>query len=192
MFTKMQKHAKSVKKTKEKKQLLDEIAIPEGIQVELNGTVLRIKGAKGELVRDFTYPSVLVSLDGKKLTLKSEVSRKQEKAVIGSFRAHIKNMITGVTTGFTYKLKVVYSHFPITVKVIPGGFVEVSNFFGEKAARRAKVYGNVKVDVQKDIVIVTGINIEEVAQTSANLERATRVRKRDTRVFQDGIYLIER
>jgi len=50
----------------------------------------------------------------------------------------------------------------------------------------------VKVAIGNDEVTITGINKDLVGATSAKIERATKVRKRDTRVFQDGIYIVEK
>ena len=50
---------------------------------------------------------------------------------------------------------------------------------------------DVEVEVKNKVdVIVTGADIEKVGQTAANIERACRIRKRDRRVFQDGIYIV--
>jgi large subunit ribosomal protein L6 len=100
-------------------------------------------------------------------------------------------MITGVKKGFTYKLKIVFSHFPISVKV-QGNTVLIENFTGERNPRRAKIVGDAKVKVVGDDVIVQGINLEDVSQTAANIEQATKVRRKDPRVFLDGIYLYEK
>ena len=100
-------------------------------------------------------------------------------------------MITGVTKGYQYKLKIVFSHFPITVKV-QGKFVLIENFTGERKARRIKILGDTKVKVEPDDIVVEGLNLEEVSQTAANIEQATRVRGKDPRVFLDGLYVYER
>jgi len=100
-------------------------------------------------------------------------------------------MITGVTKGFTYKLKIVFSHFPISVKV-QGDKILIENFTGEKTPRIAKIVGTAKVTVKGDDVIVQGINIEDVGQTAANIEQATKIKKKDPRIFLDGIYIYER
>ncbi|MEM2816736.1 MAG: 50S ribosomal protein L6, partial [Candidatus Bathyarchaeia archaeon] len=105
--------------------------------------------------------------------------------------AHINNMIIGVRKGFTYKLKIVFSHFPISVKV-QGKTVIIENFTGERNPRRAKIIGDVKVKVAGDDILIQGINIEDVSQTAANIEQATKIRKKDPRVFLDGIYVYER
>ena len=111
--------------------------------------------------------------------------------MVGTVCAHIRNMIKGVTKGFTYKLKIVYAHFPISVKV-EGDKILIENFLGERAPRVAKIVGNTKVIVKKDDVILQGINIEEVGQTAANIEQATKIKNKDPRKFLDGIYVYEK
>jgi large subunit ribosomal protein L6 len=106
-------------------------------------------------------------------------------------RSIINNMITGVTKGFTYKLKVAFAHFPITVKV-KGDEVHVENFYGERAPRVAKIVGNCKIEVEEDDVIVKGVSIDDVGQTAANIEQATTVKRKDQRVFLDGVYIYEK
>jgi large subunit ribosomal protein L6 len=100
-------------------------------------------------------------------------------------------MITGVQKGFSYKLKIVFSHFPMSVKV-QDKTVLIENFTGERRARKVKIIGDVKVKVESEDVIVEGINLEDVSQTAANIEQATKVKKKDPRVFLDGIYVYER
>ena len=68
----------------------------------------------------------------------------------------------------------------------------IKNFTGERGVRVAKIVGDTKVRVEGDDVIVQGINIEDVGQTAANIEQATRVKEKDPRVFLDGIYIYER
>jgi len=100
-------------------------------------------------------------------------------------------MMSGVAYGFQYKLKLVYSHFPIQVKV-EGRTISIDNFLGERKPRSARIMGESSVVVQGDELVVTGIDKEEVGQTAANIEQATRIKGRDPRVFQDGIYLVEK
>jgi large subunit ribosomal protein L6 len=100
-------------------------------------------------------------------------------------------MITGVQKGFTYKLKIVFSHFPITVKV-QGKNVIIENFTGERRGRSVKVQGDVKVTILPDDIIIQGTNLEDVSQTAAKIEQATRVRNKDPRVFLDGLYVFEK
>ena len=112
--------------------------------------------------------------------------------MVGTIRSHISNMIYGVKHGFTYKMKIVYAHFPMTVKV-KGKLVTIDNFLGERHPRTAKIIGDdVKVSVKGDDVTITGINKENVGQTMANIEQATKIKGRDPRIFQDGIYLVDK
>ena len=54
-----------------------------------------------------------------------------------------------------------------------------------------KIIGDVKVKVESEDIVVQGLNLEDVSQTAANIEQATKVKKKDPRVFLDGIYVYE-
>ena len=167
------------------------VEIPEGVEGKLEGRIVTIKGEKGELVRDFSHAPINIQLDGKTVTVQASWPRKKEAALVGTVRSHIQNMIKGVTKGFTYKLKIVFSHFPITVKII-GKTLTIENFTGERSPRKAKIMGDSKVTVKGDDIIVQGINLEDVSQTAANIQNSTKIRNKDPRVFLDGIYVYEK
>ena len=167
------------------------VEIPEGVQVEVEGKVVTVKGPLGTLTRDFSHAPVEIRLDGNKVVVEAYWPKKRERAMIGTVAAHIRNMITGVTKGFTYKLKIVFTHFPIQVSV-EGDKVVIRNFLGERAPRIAKIMPGVKVEVEKEDVLVKGIDIEAVGQTAANIEMATKIKGKDIRVFLDGIYIYEK
>ena len=169
----------------------EEIAIPEGVEVIINNNEVSVKGPNGEDSRKFTYPNVSIKEEEDVVVLETTFPKKKDKAMIGTTRAHINNMIIGVTDGFTYHMKIVFAHFPMTVKVQKDTVV-IDNFLGERHPRTAKIVGYSKVAVKGDAVTVTGINKEHVGQTMANLEQATKIKGRDPRVFQDGIYLISK
>ena len=167
------------------------ISIPDGVTVNLDGHKVTVKGQKGTLQRDFAHMPVSISSEGNNVRIWAEWPRKKEAALVGTIDSHIQNMITGVTKGFTYKIKIVFSHFPISVKV-QDKFVVIENFTGERRPRKAKIIGEVKVKVEAEDIIVQGLNLEDVSQTSANIETATRVRRKDPRIFLDGLYVFER
>jgi len=167
------------------------IQVPDGVEVAIEGRKVTVKGAKGALTRDFSYVPISIEGNGKTVRVWAEWPRKKEAALVGTIYSHIQNMITGVEKGFSYKLKIVFSHFPISVKV-QGKTVVIENFTGERRARRVKTIGDVKVKVQSEDIVVEGINLEDVSQTAANIEQATKVKKKDPRVFLDGIYVYER
>jgi large subunit ribosomal protein L6 len=167
------------------------IPIPEGVVISLDGKKVTVRGAKATLSRDFSYASTSLETDGKSVRVWAQWPRKKEASLVGTIESHIKNMITGVTQGYTYKMKIVFSHFPITVKVQDRALV-VENFTGERRARKAKILGDVKVKIETDDIIVQGPALEDVSQTAANIEMMTRVTNKDPRVFLDGIYVYER
>lgn len=167
------------------------LQIPEDVEVAFEGKKVTVKGELGTLTKDFSYAPISMELQGKSLRIWANWPRKKESALVGTVYAHIRNMITGVRKGFTYKLKIVFSHFPISVKV-QGKTVLIENFTGERNPRKAKIVGNVSVKVLSEDILVQGINLEEVSQTAANIEQATKVKRKDPRIFLDGIYLYER
>ncbi len=173
-------------------RIVEDVEIPEGVSVEVKDKTVKVSGPKGEIKRDFSHAKkVRIWIEGNKVYVESFFTRRKEKAIVYSVAAHIKNMIKGVTKGYRYWLKIIYSHFPITVKV-EGDKVLIINFLGEKSPRVAKIVGSAKVKVQKNDVIVEGINIEEVGQTAANIEQATKITGFDRRVFVDGIYIYKK
>ncbi len=167
------------------------VTIPDGVKASFDGTQLRMTGPKGELSRTMRFPQIVVKLEGNVVTIATESSRKEIFAMVGTYEAHTKNMIRGVTEGFEYRMKVVYSHFPIQLK-LQGNRLEIANFLGEKKARYARIESGVTAKVANDEVVLTGIDRELVGTSAANIEHATRIRDRDPRVFQDGIYMVQR
>lgn len=167
------------------------IKIPEGVDVKVEGRVVTVKGAKGTITRDFSATPIYIGLDGNTVVVRANWPRKKEAALVGTISSHIQNMIIGVTKGFTYKLKIVFSHFPILVKVREKS-VAIENFTGERNPRIVKIAGDTKVIVKDEDVIVQGNSIENVSQTAANIETGTKIKNKDPRVFLDGIYIYER
>jgi large subunit ribosomal protein L6 len=167
------------------------VEIPDGVEGKLEGRTFTIKGEKGELTKDFSHAPIRIRMEGKTVTVDASWPRKKEAALVGTVRSHIQNMIKGVTKGFTYKLKIVFSHFPITAKVKRRA-LSIENFTGERSPRSAKIMGDTKVTVKGDDIIVQGISLEDVSQTAANIQNATKIRIKDPRVFLDGIYVYEK
>ena len=167
------------------------IQVPDGVEVNLAGRKITVKGEKGTLTRDFSSAQVSIDASGQTVRVWAEWPRKKEAALVGTVHSHIQNMILGVQKGFSCKLKIVFSHFPISAKV-QGKTVLIENFTGERRARKAKILGDVQVKAQSEDIIVQGLNLEDVSQTAANIEQATKVKRKDPRVFLDGIFVYER
>jgi len=171
-----------------KLNIKDEVNIPEGVEVIIEPPRLKVKGPKGEIERILFNPSVEIKTDKNKVTLEIKNGKKKEKMYMKTYRAHIKNMIKGVSEEYVYKLKICSGHFPMTVKHEKNQLI-VSNFLGEKIPRKAIIPEGVTLEMKKDDITLTGINIELVGQAAANIERSTRITNRDRRRFQDGIYI---
>ncbi len=167
------------------------VAIPEGVNVAITNTNVSVSGPLGSLQRDLWYPGIRIKKADSEILIETDKQRREQLAMLGTFESHLKNMITGVTKGYEYKMKVVYSHFPIQLKA-EGNQLFIGNFLGEKKTRKANILGNTKVAIKGDQVIINGINKEEVGQTTANIQQATKIRRFDPRVFQDGVYLVEK
>ena len=167
------------------------VTIPEGVTASLSEDgVVSIQGPKGSLSRQFKNSNLDLFQEGGALIVRTDLPRRKMKALAGTWNAHLNNMVKGVTDGFTYSLKAVYSHFPMTLSV-KGNIFVVNNYFGEKVPRNADILEGVDVKVNNKVeVVVSGINKENVGQTAANIERCVTVKNRDRRVFQDGIYLV--
>ncbi len=169
------------------------IEIPQDVNVGVEGFRVNVSGSRGKVEKDFASPlfmnEIKISKDGGKITVSCDSKKRRIKSMAGTIESHINNMINGVINGYVYKLKIVFMHFPMTVKT-SGRDVLVQNFLGEKSMRKAEVAGDVKVEIKDDEITVTGYNKEDVGQTAANIERATKISARDRRVFQDGIFLV--
>ncbi len=174
--------AKEIKKT---------VAIPDDVTVSIDGRMVTVSGPKGEVSRELWYPHITIQQieDVISVDVDAAMIRKKQKAMVGTLASHIKNMIDGVAHGYRYRMKMVYSHFPVQLRIDGGKFI-IGNFLGEKKDRVAQILGESDVEINGDEVTVTGINKESVGQTAANIEQATKIKARDPRVFQDGIYVI--
>ena len=174
--------------TKMRKEIFKEIEIPSGIEVEIVGSLMKVKGPEGESQRRFNLKKVSLEKKDNLIVIGNKKATKKEKKLINSAAAHIRNMIAGVQRKFEYMLKVCFSHFPISVD-IKGNEVLIKNFLGERIPRKTIIPQGVEVEVNKDVIKVASVNKELAGQVAANFETATRIRKRDRRIFQDGIFI---
>ncbi|MFA5772641.1 MAG: 50S ribosomal protein L6 [Thermoplasmata archaeon] len=172
-------------------EIKEEIKIPEQVKLDMKDKIVTVTGPKGTMKKEFKHPRVNLEKKDKSVIIISKLPKRKEKAVVGTWRAHLNNMFKGVTTGFEYRMKIVYAHFPVKTSV-KGDMVIVENFLGERTPRKARIVGETKVKIAESQIIINGINIEEVGQTMANIERTTKIKGFDSRIFQDGIYLTSR
>ncbi len=167
------------------------IEVPEEVNLTLDGHKVAVTGTNGTVTRDFGHTKLNLGYQDNTLRIWAENPRKKEASLVNTITSHVKNMIKGVIEGFTYRLKIVFIHFPMTINV-QGNKVIINNFVGEQSPRTAKIMGNVEVSVDGDDIVVTGNDIESVAQTAANIQQSTHIRNKDLRKFLDGIYVYQK
>jgi len=161
-----------------------EFQVPEGVQFSIDGRTAKAKGKMGEVEREFKGAQVSIKVEGKSVKVSSE-----DKAIEGTVASHIRNMFHGVLNGYEKKMVIRFAHFPMSLD-IKGSDLMIKNFLGEKRPRKAKIIGKVKIEVKGQDVRIHGPDKEAVGQTVANIRTATRIREKDGRVFQDGIYIV--
>jgi large subunit ribosomal protein L6 len=174
-----------------KKEISEKIEIPEGIEFSVEGNIFAIKGPQGENKMKFDLKDLVIHKEHNHILISCKKATKKEKKRINTLRAHLKNMIDGVSKRFEYQLKICFSHFPITVEIKNNELI-IKNFLGERANRKSKILKGANLDIDKEMITVSSINKEIAGQTAANIEKATKVRKRDRRIFQDGIFMINK
>jgi len=166
------------------------VSIPDQVSVQVEGRTVKVKGPLGSLQEDLSHLPVSINVNDNKVRLETTWPRKREIGMLGTAAAHVRNMFKGVTQGYRYELRTVYAHFPVTVKVDEKAKVlKIENFTGEKTPRYAKIVEGVKVDVKGEDISVEGIDLKSVSQTAANIQDSTKIKKKDLRVFLDGIYV---
>jgi large subunit ribosomal protein L6 len=168
------------------------IELPDDVSASVSHLDLTVEGPNGTVERRLWYPDVTVSVteDGGQHHVAIESADEDAKttATVGTFESHVRNMIHGVVEGWEYEMEVYYAHFPMQVRVEDGEVV-IENFLGERSPRRTPVRGDTEVEVDGESIFVSGPDKEAVGQTAADIEQLTRVSGKDTRVFQDGVYI---
>ena len=177
--------------TKQLDKFSTKVEIPENVKVVLKSSMLTVEGPLGKTYKNFKKIPVDIKINDDMVLLKAQGTRNSSYAIMNTARSIIRNLLEGVVDGYTIKMKVVFSHFPINVK-IDGKRVLIENFQGERAPRVTKIWGETKVVPKGDDVIITGHVLTDVSQTAAEIEDGSRVKNKDHRVFLDGIYKFEK
>lgn len=165
--------------------------IPDGVDVQVDGDTVTVSAGDETVERTLAHPDVEIRVDDGTVVVSTDRAKRDVKAVVGTFAAHIENMIEGVSSGYEYTMEGFYQHFPMDLAVEGDEFV-ISNFIGERSPRRISIPEGVDVQVDGEDVVVRGADKEKVGQTAASIEQACHRGNRDPRKFQDGVYITER
>ncbi len=182
---------KNISVSKKRQNLDTSISLPKGVSAKFDKGILSVQGPLGKVTQDFTKIPVDVQIASSDVKVLTHGARRKNRSMLNTAKSLIHNAFEGVTKGYQYKLKVIYAHFPVTVKV-QGKKILVENFYGERSPRVAEIIGDTKAEVQGEDIVLNGISLQDVGQTAANLEQATTVKRKDLRVFLDGVYVYER
>ncbi len=194
----------SIKLGKALNLTIKKIKIPEGVNVTIEGKKVTVEGPKGRVSRDFTFArKVYIFKMDNEIVVAAKTENANELKPVASIATRIKRMIEGVQRWFIYKHKVVYSHFPIRIKIDEDKRqIIVENFLGRKDVIKIPIYGEqTKVEIKlqpgseiPDEVIIKGPDLEAVSQTSGAIHDKLRLKgkfKKDPRVFMDGVWRYE-
>ena len=136
-----------------------------------------------------------MSEDKKKMTVDMWHGLSKNLSTLRTFSSHVNNMIVGVRQKFRFKMRLVYSHFPINANIVDGGKrIEIRNYLGEKIVRIVDAVGDSKIEKSnstKDELIIEGTDIEAVGRTCSLIHGICLCKKKDIRKFLDGIYVSE-
>ena len=172
-------------------KLILEVEIPKGVSATFSHKMLTIKGPKGEIKREVKQKLVDTKIEGDKIIFSSHRNNRTNRKMVGSIAAHARNMVRGSQNPHVYTLKICSGHFPMTVAV-QGNKLTVKNFLGEKVARVLEIKTGAEVKVNGDHVTVTCASKDTAGQVAADIEQLIRRPGFDSRVFQDGIYIINK
>ena len=170
----------------------ESIKIPEGVEVEINARQIKVTGPRGSLSRNFKHVNMaLAKVGDDKIRVDIWFATRSQIACVRTICSHIENLFTGVLKGFCYKMRFVYSHFPINV-TLNGSTIEIRNFLGEKRVRKVDLMYGVEYtrtsDV-KDQIELTGNDIASVSLTAAKIILVTPTKYKDIRKLLNSNYL---
>lgn len=177
-----------MEREKGRKKIEEVINIPENIKVELDKNTIKLSKEGVEIKRKLSYET---KIRDKNIVIGCEKPTKKDKKLIKTNAAHIRNLISGLGEKFVYKLQICSVHFPMNVSV-SGNEIIIKNFLGETKSRKAKILEGAEVKIENDIITVESRDKEKAGQTATNIERAGKIKRRDLRIFQDGIFITEK
>jgi large subunit ribosomal protein L6 len=141
------------------------IIIPAGVNVNIDGGCVSVKGPKGELVRTFGA-DVMISIEGGVMSVAAANDSKMARALWGTVRMHLDNMVRGVVNDFEKKLQVEGIGYRATVEgknlVLNMGYTHPVTIIAEPG---------IAFKVDKNIITVSGYDKELVSKVAAQIRR---------------------
>ncbi len=171
--------------------ITEKLQIPEGISCTYENGILKCQKDNSELSREIKLAQTEIKVGNNEVILHCERGNKNQFKTMRSFIAHINNIFSGLNEKFVYKLEACNVHFPMSLKLEEKELI-INNFLGEKVPRHAKILPNVDVEIKGQKITLSSIDKNAAGQTAANFEKATKLRGRDKRIFQDGIFIVEK
>lgn len=167
------------------------VEIPQGVKCALSASTLQCSKGNTTISRRFGLYNISISIKDNTIVISSKRANRKEIANVHSYGAHIKNLFAGLNQRFVYEMEICNVHFPMNVKVDKEN-VAITNFLGEKVPRSAKILPGVEVKVEGSKITISSADVEKAGQTAANIEKASRVTKKDRRIFQDGCFITKK
>ena len=182
----------------------EQVEIPENVKVSFKAREITVTGPRGTLTKRFKHIKCELSIEkaisyetkqeADFVFIKSYLTTYKQSAVLGTFATLIKNMMTGVTIGYRYKMHIVKKHFPIEVS-LEGDNLQIARFLGERVVKTVKLLPGVsfsKNEKNNEELWFEGNDVAAVSLTCAHVYQSCKVPDKDRRMFLDGIYVSEK
>ncbi|MCL4325407.1 MAG: 50S ribosomal protein L6 [Candidatus Thermoplasmatota archaeon] len=169
----------------------EEYTIPGNLKTSFVNNILSIQGSEGMVTKRFFHTRIIMTLEGNKIIISYLPVNRKIFAIVNCWKMHFNNMVLGVTKGWKYRMKMVYAHFPVKL-TFKDDSLHIDNFLGEKSPRIAHIPAGVKVRIEDNSIILEGPDIEKIGMAASVIEKTTKIKRYDPRVFQDGIYIISK
>jgi large subunit ribosomal protein L6 len=143
------------------------IAVPSGVQVKIDGHKVSVKGQRGELAREF-HPEIEIKLEDGKVVVTRPSDSPTHRALHGTTRALLNNMVTGVTQGFRKTLQIEGVGYRATMEG-----ANVIFYLGYSHPIKVEPPAGIKfiTDEKAKTVTIEGNDREMVGQVTANLRK---------------------
>jgi len=174
------------------------------VTVTIKSRIVTVKGPRGTITKPFNHKAIEIKImneatknrQGKHIRLRMWNASYREAAAVTTFKSLIANMLTGVTEGFRYKMRLVYNHFPINIVIAKDKkTLEIVNFLGGKKSHHIKLPPGatvIKSSDVKDELVFDGPDNSTLSLACARVNQSCGIGNKDERKFLDGIFVSEK